>query len=164
MGARSEALAKAYEAKVDELTAAIENCSDADWKKTTAAEKWAVGVMAHHVAGSHEGISGLIKAMASGQQMPAITMAMIDEGNAKHAKDFANVTKAETLALAHPHPDDDGPDRSEASECQRRLRPDLAYHRQAQFRRQLPLDQLPHPRPLDGVPVVAVRGQCGPEP
>src|SRR5262245_38862509 len=99
MGARAEALAKAFEAKVDEMTAAIEKCSDADWKKVTAAEKWPVGVTAHHVAGAHEGISGLVKTMASGQQLPSLTMAMIDEGNAKHAKDFANVTKAETLAL-----------------------------------------------------------------
>ena len=99
MGARSEALAKAFEAKVDEMTAAIEKCSDADWKKVTAGEKWSVGVAAHHVAGAHEGISGLIKAMASGQQLPGLTMQMIDEGNTKHAKDFANVTKADTLAL-----------------------------------------------------------------
>ena len=99
MGARSEALAKAFEGKAAEMTATIEKLSDADWKKVTAAEKWPVGVTAHHVASSHEAIAGLVKTVASGQSVPNLTMAMIDEGNAQHAKEFANCTKAETLAL-----------------------------------------------------------------
>jgi len=99
MGARSEALAKAFESKAAELTATIEKLSDADWKKVTAAEKWPVGVTAHHVAGSHEPIAGLVKTVASGQSVPNLTMAMIDEGNAQHAKQFASCTKAETLDL-----------------------------------------------------------------
>jgi mycothiol maleylpyruvate isomerase-like protein len=99
MGAKSEALAKQYEAKVQEATAAMEKISEADWKKTTAAEKWAVGVVAHHVAGGHEGISGIIKTVASGQSMPNFTMDMLDGMNAKHAQEFASVGKAETVAL-----------------------------------------------------------------
>ena len=37
--------------------------------------------------------------VAKAQALPGITMEMIDAGNAKHAKEQANVTKAETLAL-----------------------------------------------------------------
>jgi len=99
MGARAESLAKQYEAKAAEMTATINKLSDADWKKTTAAEKWSVGVTAHHVAGAHDPISGIVKTIASGQSVPNFTMAMLDEMNAKHAKDFAACTKAETLAL-----------------------------------------------------------------
>jgi len=99
MGARAEALAKKYEAKAAELTATIQKLSDADWKKVTAAEKWPVGVTAHHVAGGHEPISGIVKTIASGQSIPNFTAGMLDEMNAKHAKDFAGCTKAETLAL-----------------------------------------------------------------
>ena len=99
MGARAEMLAKQFEAKASELTGVIEKLSDADWKKVTAAEKWPVGVTAHHVAGAHEPISGMAKAVAAGQTLPPFTMAMLDEMNAKHAKDFAGCTKAETLAL-----------------------------------------------------------------
>jgi hypothetical protein len=98
MSARAETLAKQYEAKAAEMTAAIEKLTDADWKKVTA-ERWPVGVTAHHIAGSHEGIAGILKAVASGQSMPPFTMAMLDEMNAKHAKDFASCTKAETLEL-----------------------------------------------------------------
>jgi len=99
MGARAESLAKKYEAKAAELTATIQKLSDADWKKVTAAEKWPVGVTAHHVAGGHEPISGIVKTIASGQSIPNFTPGMLDEMNAKHATDFAGCTKAETLAL-----------------------------------------------------------------
>ena len=99
MGAKSEALAKQYEAKVQEATATLEQLSEADWKKTTGGETWTVGVVAHHVAGSHEGIAGIIKTVASGQSMPNFTMDMLHDMNAKHAKEFANVSKAETIAL-----------------------------------------------------------------
>jgi len=99
MGARAEALAKKFEAKAQEATAVIERLSDPDWKKVTSAEKWPVGVVAHHFAGSHEIIAGLAKTVASGQSIPNFTMAMLDEMNAKHAQEYANCTKAETLAL-----------------------------------------------------------------
>jgi hypothetical protein len=99
MGAKAEALAKQFEAKAQEATAALEKLSDADWKKMTDAEKWSVGVTAHHVAGSHEGIANIIKTVASGQSIPNFTMDMLHEMNAKHARDFAQCTKAETIEL-----------------------------------------------------------------
>ena len=99
MGAKAEALAKQYEAKVQEATGVLEKLSDADWKKVTAAEKWSVGVTAHHVAGSHEPIANILKTVASGQAMPNFTMDMLNEMNAQHAKEFANCTKADTIAL-----------------------------------------------------------------
>src|SRR5438067_7143720 len=99
MGAKGEALAKQFEAKAQEATGVLEKISDADWKKSTSGEKWTVGVVAHHVAGSHEGIAGIIKTVAAGQSMPNFTLDMLHEMNAKHAHDFANVSKAETVAL-----------------------------------------------------------------
>src|SRR5438094_10299387 len=99
MGARTEAFAKQYEAKAHEATATLEKLSDADWKKVTAAEKWSVGVTAHHVARGHEAIAGIVKTVASGQSVPNFTVAMLDGMNAQHAKDSADCTKAETIAL-----------------------------------------------------------------
>lgn len=98
MAGKAEALAKQYEATVQEANGVFDRLSDADWKKTTS-EKWTVGVVAHHVAGGHEGISGIIKTVAGGQSMPNFTMDMLHDMNAKHAKEFANVSKAETIAL-----------------------------------------------------------------
>jgi hypothetical protein len=99
MGVKSDTLARQFEAKVKDATAVMEKLSDADWKKTTAGEKWTVGVVAHHVATSHEGIASMIKTVASGQAMPNFTLEMLHEGNAQHAREHANATKAETLAL-----------------------------------------------------------------
>ena len=99
MGAKSEALAKQYEAKVQEATGVLEGLSEADWKKTTEGEKWTVGVVAHHVANGHEGIAGLLKTVAGGQSIPNFTLDVLHEMNAKHAHEFANVAKAETIAL-----------------------------------------------------------------
>ena len=99
MGAKGEALAKQFEAKAKEATAVLEKLSDADWKKVTEAEKWSVGVTAHHVAGGHEIIAGMAKAVGSGQTLPPFTMDMLHDMNAKHAKDFAGCTKAETIEI-----------------------------------------------------------------
>src|SRR5262249_16236943 len=99
MGAKGDALAKQFESKAQEATAVFEKLSDADWKKVAQGEKWSVGIIAHHVAQAHAGIAGVIKSMASGHHTAPISMDDINAGNAKHAKDFANVSKAETVAL-----------------------------------------------------------------
>jgi len=99
MGAKAEALAKQFESKAQEATAVLEKLSDGDWKKVTNEEKWTVGVTAHHMAGSHESISNIIKTIASGQSMPNFTMDMIHEMNAQHAKEFSSCTRADTIAM-----------------------------------------------------------------
>jgi uncharacterized damage-inducible protein DinB len=99
MGLRSETLASQFEQANRELIATVDGCSDAQWKATTSGETWSVGVVAHHVAQGHQGIAGLIKAAATGQAGPSLTMDMIHKGNAEHAKEHANCTKADTVAL-----------------------------------------------------------------
>jgi hypothetical protein len=99
MGAKGEALAKQFEAKAQEAAAGIEKLSDADWKKVTAAEKWTVGVTAHHLAGAFEPVAGIITGIVSGQLPGGFSRAMLDEMNARHAREHADCTKAETIAL-----------------------------------------------------------------
>jgi len=99
MGTRAEQLASKFDQACREINTVVEKLSDVEWKKVTSAEKWPVGVVAHHVAEAHAGIGGLVEMVAKAQALPGITMEMIDAGNAKHAKEQANVTKAETLAL-----------------------------------------------------------------
>jgi hypothetical protein len=99
MGAKGEAFAKQFEAKVKEATALLEKLSDTDWRKTTAAEKWTVAATAHHIAGSYEPVAHIVKTIAAGQTLPHFTRQMLDEMNAQHAKEFAACTKPETIAL-----------------------------------------------------------------
>jgi hypothetical protein len=99
MGAKSEALARRFEAKAREALATLEQIGDADWKKVTAAEGWSVGVTAHHLAAALEPIAGMITAVATGQAAGTLSPEMLDEMNARHAKDFVDCTRAETIEL-----------------------------------------------------------------
>ncbi len=98
MGTKIEAFAKQFEEKVQEAITTIEKFSDTDWKKITEVEKWPVGVTAHHFAGSLGPISDAIKALVAGRSL-GFSMDMLDEMNARHAKEYANCTKKETIDL-----------------------------------------------------------------
>ena len=72
MGARSDALAEQFEAKAQEAVAVLEKLSATDWKKVTEAEKWPVGVTAHHLASGLEAVAGLVSTIASEQSRAEI--------------------------------------------------------------------------------------------
>ncbi len=95
----SEALARRFEVKAQDALATLERLSDTDWRKVTAAEKWSVGVTAHHLAGALEPVSSMVKAMAAGHSLERFRLDTLDERNARHAKEHANCTKAETVEL-----------------------------------------------------------------
>jgi hypothetical protein len=99
MGTRSEDLARQFEVKAREAAAVLGTLSDADWRKTTAAEQWTVGVTAHHLASALEPVAGIVTAIAAGQWLGNFSGAMLDEMNARHAKEHADCTRAETLGL-----------------------------------------------------------------
>jgi hypothetical protein len=102
MGAKTEALARQFEGKARDAVATLEKLGDADWKKVTAAERWTVGVTAHHLARGLEAVTGIVTGLVSGGPSRGnFTRAMLDEMNAQHAKEHAGCTRAETLALFH---------------------------------------------------------------
>ena len=91
MSERARNLAHQLEQANQALIATIEGLSDAQWKATTPGDGRSVGVVAHHVASSHKAVAGLVGAIAHGQKVPTITMEMIHEGNAAHARQFAQL-------------------------------------------------------------------------
>lgn len=99
MSERARSYADRLEQANRELIATVERLSDADWRARTDSEGWPVGVVAHHVAESHQGLAGLVRRIADGQPLPGFTRDMIDEGNAEHARKHADTTRAETLEL-----------------------------------------------------------------
>jgi len=100
MGAKTEALARQFEGKARDAVATLEKLGEADWRKVTAAERWTVGVTAHHLAGGLEAVAGIVTGIVSGGPSRGIfTRAMLDEMNAQHATEHAGCTRAETLAL-----------------------------------------------------------------
>jgi hypothetical protein len=98
MGARSETLAREFEAKIRDAVSTLRELSHSDWQKVTEAERWPIGVTAHHYAGALEPISHMVKAVVAGQS-GSLTLDAIDQMNAQHAKDFADCSKAETIEL-----------------------------------------------------------------
>jgi len=99
MGTIGESLATQFEQANADLIAAVEGMGDAQWRARSQNEQWPVGVVAHHVAVSHTGIADVVKAIAAGQQLPPFTQEMVDQGNAQHAREHADCTREETLAL-----------------------------------------------------------------
>ena len=90
-------------AKLDEANAAVieavENSSQADWQRVTSSEGWSVGVTARHIAISHLPIMGLVELVATGGDVPPITMEMFHAGNAQHAQEHASCTREEVLEI-----------------------------------------------------------------
>jgi DinB family protein len=100
MGAKTATLATELEGKTRDAVATLEKLGDADWQKKTAAEKWPVGVTAHHLAVGLEAVAGIVTGIVSGAPpRGTFTRVMLDQMNAQHAKEHADVTRAETLAL-----------------------------------------------------------------
>ena len=94
-----ERLARQFEAKAQDALDTLQRLDAGDWKKVTAAEKWSVGVTAHHLAGAFEAISRMIRTLAAGQSLEGFGLGSIDEMNARHAREFAHCTQAETVEL-----------------------------------------------------------------
>jgi hypothetical protein len=99
MGAKTEALANQFEAKVQEAVAVLEQLSAGDWKKITEAEHWTVGVTSHRLPSALEPVAGIVSTMVSRESLGHFTQTMLEELKARHAQEHAHCTRVETIAL-----------------------------------------------------------------
>ena len=99
MSGKAADLAAKLEAANGAVIEAVENSSEAAWQRVTSSEGWSVGVTAHHIAVSHGPVMGLVELVATGGEVPPITMEMIHAGNAQHAQEHANCTREEVLEI-----------------------------------------------------------------
>ena len=97
MSARAQALAEQFEQVNAETIAAVEACDDQAWNTASRAEGWPVAFSAWHIAEGHTTIMGLVAAVANGQQVPALTAAMLDAKNADDLSWQATCSKQEAL-------------------------------------------------------------------
>jgi hypothetical protein len=88
-GAKSQALARQLDEKARDAMTTLEKLDDRDWKKVTTAEKWTVGVTAHHLAGALEVVVGIVNGIASGAPSRGnfTRVVVLDELNAQHANE-----------------------------------------------------------------------------
>jgi SAM-dependent methyltransferase len=98
--ARAEALASRIEQGAAELAAFAEGLSDSDWRTPiSATDRRTVGVVVHHVASVYPVEIDLARAIASGKAVTDITWEVVSQLNGAHARENAEVTKSDALAL-----------------------------------------------------------------
>src|SRR5690242_19918575 len=98
MGTRSEALAARVEQGTQALAAFAERLSNEAWR-TVCDDGRTVGVLVHHVASQLIGETEVMKQMAVGKAFTVVTWAMVDEGNAAHAREHAGCSQQEAAEL-----------------------------------------------------------------
>jgi hypothetical protein len=103
MSDRSHDLAQQFELASGEFTREVESASSERWRAQCSGEGWSYGVVAHHVASSLPAVTEIVKALANGEPTPPFSLDLVNQGNAQHARDFANATREETLDLLRQH-------------------------------------------------------------
>jgi hypothetical protein len=101
MGTKTDELAAKFEQACKDFESKIRSIRDSDWHAKTPEEGWTVAATAHHAAASSAPISMMATAAATGSAMPPITADGLHQMNADHAKEFASVSREDTLQLLH---------------------------------------------------------------
>jgi len=99
MSDRAAALAASFEQANTRVIEAIEFCSEEQLQTLCPDEGWSAVVTAHHLALSYPAIAGMVQMLATGEMGADFSLADLDAFNAQHAKEFANVSREETLVL-----------------------------------------------------------------
>lgn len=95
-----EQLATQIESVSDDLITTVEGCSDEQLRLTTEREQWPVAVVAHHLAMTYGSLAEMFAGMAADESFRLEFSAdQLNESNAQHAREYANVGKQETLDL-----------------------------------------------------------------
>jgi len=96
---RADVLADRVAQAHRELMALVEALSETEWRAVCPNEGRTVGVLVHHVASVLPGELSMIQTVASGQPVTGITPELLDQMNARHAEDYADCSREETLDL-----------------------------------------------------------------
>ncbi|HZP25420.1 MAG TPA: DinB family protein [Dehalococcoidia bacterium] len=98
MGQISEGIANEAQSAISEIKNAVNSCSDSKWTGAQTGEGWNVCATAHHVAIGMVPTLGFVQLIVNNQPFPPFTFDGLNQMNADHARDFAGVSKADTLA------------------------------------------------------------------
>jgi hypothetical protein len=97
MSRRADALADRLEQGARALAQLAAGLSDAQWKVRIPGDGRTVGVLVHHVGNMYPIEIELAQVLAAGKPIAGVTWDDVHAINAKHAKEFENVTKEEAL-------------------------------------------------------------------
>ena len=96
---RSSALADRLEQGARALALYAGRLTEAEWLTRVPGDGRTVGVIVHHVASVYPIEIQLAQMVAEGKPVVGVTMTVIHEMNARHASEFATVTKETALEL-----------------------------------------------------------------
>jgi hypothetical protein len=96
---RANALADRLEAGAGALVAFATSLTDAEWQTPLPHDGRTVGVVVHHVAAVYPIEVQLATGVAAGNPVTGLTIDNIHEMNARHAREFAMVTKVAAIDL-----------------------------------------------------------------
>ena len=99
MNKNTQELADRIRAFNDEVIAFVEQCTGEQWQKVCAWEEWSVGVTARHIGAGHFEAIGLAEMIITGQKLPELTMEDFRQMGNQHAREHANCTREEVLAI-----------------------------------------------------------------
>jgi len=102
MQAAAQRMAGELAAANDEAIAFVESCTDDQWATMVSGENWPVGVVMHHIAVGHLQMLDWLGRARRGEEITK-TASEIDDDNARHAHDFAGVTRDETVEELRRH-------------------------------------------------------------
>ena len=98
-GRRANALAERLEQGARALEAAASVLTDAEWKSRIPGDGRTIGVIVHHVATMYPLEIQLAQALAAGNPITNVTSEVVNQLNAKHARENNVVTKEEAIDL-----------------------------------------------------------------
>ena len=96
---KAEQLAERLEAGARALADFASTLTEAEWQTTLVHERRTVGVVVHHVASMYPIEIQIAQTAAAGRPIAGVTWNDVHAINAKHALEFADVTKADALDL-----------------------------------------------------------------
>ena len=92
-------LAWEFEHANQQLIETVTSCSPEQWRAVCADTGWTVAVQAHHVASNHRIIADVIQDAAQGRPHAPLPAQKLDDINARHAIEFADVSKDDVVEL-----------------------------------------------------------------
>jgi len=99
MTRRADAIADRLQQGADTLAALAATLTDAEWRVRLPHDGRSVGVIVHHVATMYPLEMDLAQAVAAGKAITGVTWDAVHDINATHAREHADTTREEAVAL-----------------------------------------------------------------
>jgi DinB superfamily len=99
MSAQAKELAQRLSAFNEEVVRIVETAAASEWVAECATEQWPFGVVARHIAAAHYQAVDMAGMILKGEALPNVTMEQLAERGNAHAREHADCTPAEVLAL-----------------------------------------------------------------